>query len=560
LLPSSFDSTQIRLRDVMNSQDHSSWYIVGYVRPIPGVLSFVFPVVQNENVPDSKGAFACDGHGWAFVEPPEDESFVRIRPVALPGVTDLQVALPIFGYEYIAGSAWFGDACELSKVLIEFAGGRDALSAGARSEIARFVWGVAMREEVVSGEPILVQASSVPTLEAFDAPRILVAGVGGGGCNIIEHMIAHHARGVELACLNTDAHALRRTGARIKIQLGQPGLGAGGRPEVARLAAEECLVDIRQALSGVNLLFVTAGLGAGTGTGAAPVVACAAREMGILTVGVVTRPFEFEGRRRAKQAEDGISTLEACVDSLIVLRNEKLLELLDGNVTQLEAFAASNEVVKNAICAISDIVQVPGLVNVDLADINTVLRESGQAGIGTASAGGPNRASAAAEGAIASPLLDGASLASATGVLVLVSASRASLKLAEARTVIEVVRKHVADDAHVIFGTASDETLGEQLRVSIILAGLRKLPVPVNRPLLPVAMVPPGPAKPAALVVLGHSPAAEARASVTSFEGLTTPSVWRRMRSEGAERRGTTPSDRGMEEIEIPAFLRKQAD
>ncbi|MFN9101736.1 MAG: cell division protein FtsZ, partial [Betaproteobacteria bacterium] len=222
--------------------------------------------------------------------------------------------------------------------------------------------------------------------------QIKVIGVGGGGGNAVEHMISQGVQGVEFICANTDAQALHRSSAGTLVQLGKTGLGAGSKPEMGRVSAEEAESRIREAIAGAHMLFITAGMGGGTGTGAAPVIARVAKEMGILTVGVVTKPFEFEGRRRGKQADDGVAELEANVDSLIVVLNEKLLEVMGDDVTQEQAFAHANDVLKNAVGGISDIIHIPGLVNVDFEDVKTVMSEPGKAMMGTAVAGGPDRA------------------------------------------------------------------------------------------------------------------------------------------------------------------------
>src|SRR4029453_3488496 len=256
-----------------------------------------------------------------------------------------------------------------------------------------------------------------------------------------EHMNNQGVQGVDFICANTDAQAPTRWAAAPLIQLGTTGLGAGAKPEAGKAAAEEAVDRIRQAIDGAHMLFITAGMGGGTGTGAAPVIARVAKDMGILTVGVVTKPFEFEGTRRMKKAEAGLSELEANVDSLVVVLNEKLLEVLGDDVTQEAAFAHANDVLKNAVGGISDIIHVPGLVNVDFEDVKTVMSEPGKAMMGTAQAGGPDRAHKAAEAAVACPLLEGIDLSGARGVLVLIAASKASFKLAESRNAMNCIRR-----------------------------------------------------------------------------------------------------------------------
>ena len=314
---------------------------------------------------------------------------------------------------------------------------------------------------------------AIEMIEEFDqGTRIKVIGVGGGGGNAVEHMIAHDVQGVEFICANTDAQALNRSNADVILQLGSTGLGAGAKPEAGKAAADEATDRIRQAIDGAHMLFITAGMGGGTGTGAAPVIARVAKEMGILTVGVVTKPFEFEGHRRMKAADIGLAELEANVDSLIVVLNEKLLEVLGDDITQEEAFGHANDVLRNAVGGISDIIHVPGLVNVDFEDVKTVMSEPGKAMMGTAQAGGPDRATKAADLAVACPLLEGIDLSGARGVLVLIAASKATFKLSESRNAMNTIRRYAADDAHVIYGTAYDEGLGDQLRVTVIATGL----------------------------------------------------------------------------------------
>ena len=288
----------------------------------------------------------------------------------------------------------------------------------------------------------------IEMIEEFDlGTRIKVIGVGGGGGNAVEHMIANGVQGVEFICANTDAQALNRSAANQLIQLGSTGLGAGAKPEAGKAAAEEAVDRIREAITGANMLFITAGMGGGTGTGAAPVIARVAKEMGILTVGVVTKPFEFEGNRRMKAADTGLAELEANVDSLIVILNDKLLEVLGDDVTQDQAFAHANDVLRNAVGGISDIIHIPGMVNVDFEDVKTVMGEPGKAMMGTAMAQGPDRANKAAEAAVACPLLEGIDLSGARGVLVLIAASKQTFKLAESRNAMNTCLLYTSDAA-----------------------------------------------------------------------------------------------------------------
>jgi cell division protein FtsZ len=288
-------------------------------------------------------------------------------------------------------------------------------------------------------------------------------------------MIRQGVQGVEFIAANTDAQALGRSSAKTVVQLGTTGLGAGSKPEAGRAAAESAVDSIRGAIQGAHMLFITAGMGGGTGTGGASVIARVAKDMGILTVGVVTKPFEFEGPRRARQADAGVSELEANVDSLIVVLNEKLLEVMGDDVTQEEAFAHANDVLKNAVGGISDIIHMDALVNVDFEDVRTVMSEPGKAMMGTAMASGPDRARKAAEAAVACPLLEGIDLSGARGVLVLIAAAKGTFKLVESKTAMNTIRMYAADDAHVIYGAAYDESLGDQLRVTVIRSEERRV-------------------------------------------------------------------------------------
>jgi len=406
---------------------------------------------------------------------------------------------------------------------------------------------------------------AIEMIEEFDqGTRIKVIGVGGGGGNAVEHMIANDVQGVEFLCANTDAQALNRSNADQILQLGSTGLGAGAKPEAGKAAADEAVDRIRQAIDGAHMLFITAGMGGGTGTGAAPVIARVAKEMGILTVGVVTKPFEFEGNRRMKAADIGVSELEANVDSLIVILNEKLLEVLGEDVTQEQAFAHANDVLRNAVGGISDIIHVPGLVNVDFEDVKTVMSEPGKAMMGTAQAGGPDRATKAADMAVACPLLEGIDLSGARGVLVLIAASKQTFKLSESRNAMNTIRRYAADDAHVIYGTAYDEGLGDQLRVTVIATGLS--PARRIQQSTPMTMVHStlrtGTDNLPIMNAMSTSPPPQqggVQLPAQDYSHLATPSVWRHGRTQAAAKVDALASN-GMDEIEIPAFLRKQAD
>jgi cell division protein FtsZ len=396
----------------------------------------------------------------------------------------------------------------------------------------------------------------IQTEEFNQGTQIKVIGVGGGGGNAVEHMIERQVQGVEFICANTDAQSLSRSAAHRVVQLGQTGLGAGSKPEKGREAADNAEDTIREAISGAHMLFITAGMGGGTGTGAAPVIARIAKEMGILTVGVVTKPFEFEGARRMSNADTGMAELEANVDSLIVVLNEKLLELPGGeDMTQDEAFAHANDVLKNAVGGIAEIINVPGHVNVDFEDVRTVMGEPGKAMMGTAAASGPDRARIAAEQAVACPLLEGVDLSGAKGVLVLISAAKGSLKLSESKQAMNTIRAYASEDAHVIYGTAYDESLGDQIRVTVVATGLSKFNA--RRAAPPLQVLRTGTDN-APFAVGGNDAVAAPVASLNAM-GAGIPAVWRTARTHAATRVDGM-SAAGMDDIEIPAFLRKQAD
>jgi cell division protein FtsZ len=397
--------------------------------------------------------------------------------------------------------------------------------------------------------------------------QIKVIGVGGGGGNAVEHMIACEVGGVEFICANTDAQALSRSAAHKTIQLGTTGLGAGSKPDKGRDAAEQAVEEIRASIEGAHMLFITAGMGGGTGTGAAPVIARVAREMGILTVGVVTKPFDFEGGRRMLIADSGLSELEVNVDSLIVVLNEKLEEVLGDDITQDEAFAHANDVLKNAVGGIAEIINVPAHMNVDFEDVRTVMGEPGKAMMGTATAGGPDRARIAAEQAVACPLLEGVDLSGAKGVLVLITASKGSLKLSESKLAMNTIRAFASPDALVIYGTAYDDSLGDQIRVTVVATGLSRQGQQ-RRTAPPLQVLRTGtdnvPFQIPTLTNQVHSPAApvarsrKAGLAQPDYGSLGTPAVWRGRGSAAAK--VDALSSGGMDDYEIPAFLRKQAD
>ncbi len=420
------------------------------------------------------------------------------------------------------------------------------------------------------------------TIEMIDAEKfnqgtqIKVLGVGGGGGNAVEHMIANSVQGVEFVCANTDAQALIRSNANRTIQLGLSGLGAGSKPDKGREAAEAAIDDIRAAIDGSHMLFITAGMGGGTGTGAAPVIARVAKEMGILTVGVVTKPFDWEGSRRMKNADEGLAELEANVDSLIVVLNEKLLDVLGDDISQEEAFAQANDVLRNAVGGIAEIINEYGHVNVDFEDVRTVMGEPGKAMMGTARANGPDRARIAAEQAVACPLLEGIDLSGAKGVLVLVTAARGSLKLVESRQAMTTIKAYASEDAHVIYGAAYDDSLGEDIRVTVVATGLSRPGIrreallvvqgglrtgTDNLPLVGTPTASMSAALGAAPMATNAAAAPVGAASGANYGGsdVSVPSVWRTNRTHAAARVDALASG-GMDDLEIPAFLRKQAD
>ncbi len=303
---------------------------------------------------------------------------------------------------------------------------------------------------------------------------IKVVGIGGGGGNAVEHMMASHIEGVEFICANTDAQAVKNSSANTIIQLGEAitrGLGAGANPEVGRKAAEEDREKIRNILTGADMVFLAAGMGGGTGTGAAPVFAQIAKELGILTVAVTTKPFSFEGKMRLQTAEQGIANLSQYVDSLITIPNNKLLTVLGKNVTLINAFKAANDVLRGAVKGIAELITLPGLINVDFADVRTVMSEMGMAMMGTGVGSGEHRARLAAEAAIASPLLEDVDLTGAKGVLVNITAGL-DLSIGEFEEVGEVVKNITSDGATVVVGTVIDAELRDEVRVTVIVTGL----------------------------------------------------------------------------------------
>ena len=383
-----------------------------------------------------------------------------------------------------------------------------------------------------------------------DGAIIKVIGVGGCGGNAVEHMIIRGLSGVDFICANTDAQALKRSNARTQLQLGTTltrGLGAGAKPEIGRDAAMEDRDRIGEMIAGSDMLFITAGMGGGTGTGAAPIIADIAKQLGILTVAVVTRPFAFEGKRQ-KVAQAGIEELAKRVDSLIIIPNDKLMAVLGDDVSLLDAYAAANDVLHGAVSGIAEVINNPGLVNVDFADVRTVMGEVGMAMMGSASARGAERARAAAEAAVRSPLLEDVNLAGARGVLVNITAA-SDLRMKEYHDVMNTIKEFTAEDAMVIVGTVIDDAMADELRVTMIATGLGGAAAQAKRapPKLEVLQAP-------AVVERTGTDGMGVHVETIDYDKLDQPAVVRR-RSPSIGGGATGGSD-----IDIPAFLRKQAD
>ncbi|WP_126464101.1 cell division protein FtsZ [Sulfuritortus calidifontis] len=374
---------------------------------------------------------------------------------------------------------------------------------------------------------------------------IKVIGVGGCGGNAVDHMIGRGMTGVEFLAINTDAQALKRNLAPMQLQIGgnvTKGLGAGAKPEVGREAALEDRERIAELIDGADMLFITAGMGGGTGTGAAPVVAEVAKELGILTVAVVTKPFVFEGKRM-RVAENGLKALSEYVDSLIIIPNDKLRLVLGGNMKLQEAFMAANDVLHSAVGGIAEIIANPGMINVDFADVRTVMSEMGMAMMGSAAASGEGRARLAAEQAVNSPLLENVDLKGARGVLVNITAND-SLTLDEYYEVMSTIQGFTADEATVIVGTAFDEAMGDSLRVTMVATGLGN-PVTGRQ------------SKPQMTVLQGTG--TDGLPPRSAYESdPEAPAIWRSRRSNAAAL--DAAQEQGIDTLDIPAFLRKQAD
>lgn len=380
---------------------------------------------------------------------------------------------------------------------------------------------------------------------------IKVIGVGGGGGNAVEHMMSSQVDGVEFICANTDAQALKNMNAKTLLQLGgavTKGLGAGANPNVGREAALEDRDRIREVLAGADMVFITAGMGGGTGTGGAPIVAEIAKEMGILTVAVVTKPFPFEGKKRMAVAQEGMKYLSENVDSLITIPNEKLLDVLGPRTSLLDAFKAANDVLLGAVQGIADLIIRPGMINVDFADVRTVMSEMGMAMMGTGRATGENRAREAAEAAIRSPLLDDVNLQGARGILVNITAGE-SLSLGEFSEVGDTVEEFASDNATVVVGTVIDPSLGDELRVTVVATGLgNAASAATQEQVAPVRAV--------EAVTKRSAPEV-----VTDYKRFDQPAIDRaRLKQQEVRRRAVMDTDVNREYLDIPTFLRRQAD
>ena len=385
---------------------------------------------------------------------------------------------------------------------------------------------------------------------------IKVVGVGGGGGNAVNHMLRSNIEGVEFICANTDAQALKNVSVRTVLQLGPgvtKGLGAGTNPEIGRQAALEDRERIQEVLNGADMVFITTGMGGGTGTGAAPIIAQVAKEMGILTVAVVTRPFPFEGRKRMQVADEGIRALAECVDSLITIPNEKLLTILGKDASLLSAFAKADDVLSGAVRGISDIMQRPGLMNVDFADVKTVMGEMGMAMMGTGCASGPNRAREATEAAIRNPLLEDINLQGARGILVNITAGL-DLSLGEYAAVGEIIEAFASEHATVKVGAVIDPELRDELHVTVVATGLGQ------RSDKPVKVVDNTVAAPVAVASApSAAPARQQAEASVNYKDYERPTVQRQSYAAAATAAKLNTQD-DLDYLDIPAFLRRQAD
>ncbi|MFP3870123.1 MAG: cell division protein FtsZ [Syntrophobacteria bacterium] len=380
-------------------------------------------------------------------------------------------------------------------------------------------------------------------VESESSAKLKVVGVGGGGGNAINNMIDCSLMGVDFIAANTDAQALETSRAPTKLQLGSgitKGLGAGANPEIGRSAALEDAEKIREALSGSDMVFVTAGLGGGTGTGGAPVVAQIARELGALTVAVVTKPFNFEGRKRMKHADSGILALRKVVDTIITIPNDRLLNLAPKKATFLEMLKKADEVLLYAVKGISDLIMIPGLINLDFADVKTIMSEMGMALMGTGIASGDNRAVEAAQQAISSPLLEDINISGAKGVLINIT-SGPDITIDEVQEASCLIQQEAHEDANIIWGTVLDQEVGEELRVTVIATGIGETDAR---------------AKPDLGIIQGSRPTEDLEIPAYIRRGKTT------QENETAKARPMTYKDLPIDEdeLDIPTFLRRQAD
>ena len=394
-------------------------------------------------------------------------------------------------------------------------------------------------------------------MDAYSQSAVIkVIGVGGGGGNAVSHMVASGIEGVDFICVNTDAQALKASKVKSSLQIGSSitkGLGAGADPEIGRQAAVEDRDRIIEAITGCDMLFITAGMGGGTGTGAAPVVAQIARELGILTVAVVTRPFTMEGNKRSAVAEHGINELTKNVDSLITIPNQKLLTVLGPTCTLLDAFKSANHVLQGAVQGIAELITRPGLINVDFADVRTVMSETGMAMMGSGSASGENRARLAAEAAVSSPLLEDINLQGANGILVNVTAGL-DLAIGEFEEVGRIVKEFASEDATVVVGTVIDPEMSNEIRVTVVATGLSRT---VAARIAPV--VQPMTNRDVATAMRNSAPASNRPRAVgtADYAQYDRPTLQRQRAVGDGFTAAAPPSE---ELLDIPAFLRRQAD
>ena len=388
---------------------------------------------------------------------------------------------------------------------------------------------------------------------------IKVLGVGGGGGNAVTHMVSTGIEGVDFMCINTDAQALKHSKVKTALQIGSnitKGLGAGADPEIGRQAAMEDRDRIIELIEGCDMLFITAGMGGGTGTGAAPIVAQIAKELGILTVAVVTRPFEMEGSKRALIADHGMAELGRHVDSLITIPNQKLLTVLGPKTTLLDAFRQANSVLQGAVQGIAELITRPGLINVDFADVRTVMAETGMAMMGSGVGRGESRARDAAEAAVSSPLLEDVNLAGAHGILVNVTAGM-DLSIGEFQEVGTIVKQFASDDATVVVGTVIDPELNDELRVTVVATGLGRIAAATaQRPGFVPALVAAARAAPEKAPSPASRPGGRHASSAPDYASLDRPTIQRKVAVGDGLRHDSEADD----VLDIPAFLRRQAD